>query len=133
MRTASPAGVRPDGSTCELLDASRCPIRCVNATGTHIATPARLPFTAEEVAMINVAIIDDHAIVRSGLKQFLADQVDMRVVAEGSSGRDAVDIVRKGEAQVMLLDVSMPDQNGVDALAAVRARSPELQVLILSG
>lgn len=83
--------------------------------------------------MINVAIIDDHAIVRSGLRQFLSEQVDMRVVAEGCSGRDAVDIVRRGEAQVLLLDVSMPDQNGVDALAAVRARAPELPVLMLSG
>jgi two-component system invasion response regulator UvrY len=55
------------------------------------------------------------------------------VVAEGSSGRDAIDILRQGEVQVMLLDVSMPDQNGVDALAAVRARAPELPVLILSG
>jgi two-component system invasion response regulator UvrY len=83
--------------------------------------------------VINVAIIDDHAIVRSGLRQFLSEQVDMRVVAEGCSGRDAVDIVRKGEAQVLLLDVSMPDQNGVDALAAVRTRAPELPVLMLSG
>lgn len=83
--------------------------------------------------MINVAIIDDHAIVRGGLRQFLSEQVDMRVVAEGSSGRDAVDIVRRGDVQVMLLDVSMPGQNGVDALAAVRARAPELPVLILSG
>jgi two-component system invasion response regulator UvrY len=83
--------------------------------------------------VINVAIIDDHAIVRSGLRQFLSEQVDMRVVAEGCSGRDAVDIVRKGEAQVLLLDVSMPDQNGVDALAAVRTRAPDLPVLMLSG
>lgn len=83
--------------------------------------------------MINVAIIDDHAIVRTGLRQFLSEQVDMRVVAEGTSGRDVVDIVRRGETQVLLLDVSMPDQNGVDALAAVRARAPDLPVLILSG
>jgi DNA-binding NarL/FixJ family response regulator len=83
--------------------------------------------------MINVAIIDDHAIVRSGLRQYLSEQVDLRVVAEGSSGRDAIDILRQGEVQVLLLDVSMPDQNGIDALAAVRARAPELPVLILSG
>lgn len=73
--------------------------------------------------MINVAIIDDHAIVRSGLRQYLSEQVDLRVVAEGSSGRDVIDILRRGEVQVLLLDVSMPDQNGIDALAAVRARS----------
>jgi two-component system, NarL family, invasion response regulator UvrY len=83
--------------------------------------------------MINVAIIDDHAIVRTGLKQFLSEQVDMRVVAEGSDGRAAVDIVRQGLANVLLLDLSMPDQNGVDALAAVRARAPDLPVLVLSG
>jgi two-component system, NarL family, invasion response regulator UvrY len=83
--------------------------------------------------MINVAIIDDHAIVRAGLKQFLSEQVDIRVVAEGSSGRDAVDIVRAGGVSVILLDVSMPDQNGVDALAAIRARDPDIPVLILSG
>jgi len=83
--------------------------------------------------MINVAIIDDHAIVRSGLRQYLSEQVDLRIVAEGSSGRDAIDILRQGEVQVLLLDVSMPDQNGIDALAAVHARAPELPVLILSG
>ena len=83
--------------------------------------------------MINIAIIDDHAIVRSGLRQFLSEQVDLRVVAEGSSGRDAIDILRQGDVHVLLLDVSMPDQNGVDALAAVHARAPELPVLILSG
>ncbi len=83
--------------------------------------------------MINIAIIDDHAIVRTGLKQFLSEQVDMRVVAEGADGRAAVDIVRQGLANVLLLDLSMPDQNGVDALAAVRARAPELPVLVLSG
>jgi two-component system, NarL family, invasion response regulator UvrY len=83
--------------------------------------------------MINIAIIDDHAIVRTGLKQFLSEQVDMRVVAEGADGRAAVDIVRQGLANVLLLDLSMPGQNGVDALAAVRARAPELPVLVLSG
>jgi DNA-binding NarL/FixJ family response regulator len=83
--------------------------------------------------MINVAIIDDHAIVRAGLRQYLSEQVDLRIVAEGGSGRDAVDILREGQVQVLLLDISMPDQSGVDALAAVRARAPDLPVLILSG
>jgi DNA-binding NarL/FixJ family response regulator len=82
--------------------------------------------------MINIAVIDDHAIVRAGLRQFLSDYVDLRVVAEGASGRDAVDIVRKGGVNVMLLDISMPDQSGVDALQAIKARAPDLPVLILS-
>ena len=83
--------------------------------------------------MIRIAIIDDHAIVRAGLKQFFSEQVDLTVVAEASNGRDAIDIVRKGEVDVILMDLSMPDQSGVDALAAIKARAPDLPVLILSG
>ena len=83
--------------------------------------------------MIRVAIIDDHAIVRTGLRQYFSEQVDLSVVAEASSGRDAVDIVRRGDVDVILMDLSMPDQGGVDALAAVKARAPDLPVLILSG
>ncbi len=83
--------------------------------------------------MIRIAIIDDHAIVRAGLKQFFSEQVDLTVVAEASNGRDAVDIVRKGQVDVILMDLSMPDQSGVDALAAIKARAPDLPVLILSG
>jgi len=83
--------------------------------------------------MIRIAIVDDHPMVRAGLRQFFADQVDLSVVAEASSGREALDIVRKGEVDVIVLDISMPGQSGVDALAAIRAREPDLPVLILSG
>ena len=83
--------------------------------------------------MIRIAIVDDHAMIRAGLRQFFADQSDFEVVAEASSGRDAIDIVRKGEVDVILLDISMPDQSGVETLAAIRARAPDLPVLILSG
>jgi DNA-binding NarL/FixJ family response regulator len=83
--------------------------------------------------MIRIAIIDDHAIVRAGLKQFFSEQVDLVVVAEAANGRDAIDIVRKGDVDVILMDLSMPDQSGVDALAAIKARAPDLPVLILSG
>jgi len=83
--------------------------------------------------MIRIAIIDDHAMVRAGLRQFFSDQSDFSVVAEASNGRAALEIVRAGEVDVILLDISMPDQSGVDALAAIRARAPDLPVLILSG
>lgn len=82
--------------------------------------------------MIRIAIIDDHAIVRAGLKQYFSEQVDLQVVSEASNGREAVDIVRKGNVDVLLMDISMPDQSGVDALAAIKARAPDLPVLILS-
>ncbi len=83
--------------------------------------------------MIRIAIVDDHAMVRAGLRQFFADQVDFQVVAEAGTGREAIDIVRKGNVDVIVMDIAMPDQNGVDALAAIKARAPDLPVLILSG
>ncbi len=83
--------------------------------------------------MIRIAIVDDHAMVRAGLRQFFADQSDFDVVAEAANGRDALDIVRKGEVDVIVMDISMPGHSGVDALAAIRARAPDLPVLILSG
>jgi len=83
--------------------------------------------------MIRVIIVDDHAIVRAGLKQFLSEQVDLRVTGEASTGREALDLVRGGEVDVVLMDLNMPDQSGVDALAAIKAREPDLPVLILSG
>jgi DNA-binding NarL/FixJ family response regulator len=83
--------------------------------------------------MIRVVIVDDHAIVRSGLKQYFSEQVDLRVTGEAANGREALDLVRKGEVDVLVMDLSMPDQSGVDALAAIKARAPELPVLILSG
>jgi DNA-binding NarL/FixJ family response regulator len=83
--------------------------------------------------MIRIAIVDDHAMVRAGLRQFFADQVDLSVVAEAATGREALDIVREGEVDVIVLDISMPDQSGVDALAQIKARAPDLPVLILSG
>lgn len=83
--------------------------------------------------MIRIAIVDDHAMVRAGLRQFFADEVDFKVVAEAANGREALDIVRQGEIDVILLDISMPGQSGVEALAGIRARAPDLPVLILSG
>ena len=83
--------------------------------------------------MIRIAIVDDHAMVRAGLRQFFADQADFSVVAEAANGHEAMKIVRQGEVDVLVMDISMPGQGGVDALAAIKARAPDLPVLILSG
>lgn len=83
--------------------------------------------------MIRVGIVDDHGIVRSGLRQFLSEEVDLRITGEARNGREALELARGGEVDVLLLDISMPDQGGVDALAAIKARFPQLPVLILSG
>lgn len=83
--------------------------------------------------MIRIGIVDDHAIVRAGLRQFLAEQVDFRVTAEAVNGKEALEIARGDLVDVLLMDISMPDQSGVDALVSIKARRPELPVLILSG
>jgi two-component system, NarL family, invasion response regulator UvrY len=83
--------------------------------------------------MIRIAIVDDHALIRAGLREFLADQADFTVVAEAANGREALDVVRKAEVDVIVLDIAMPGQSGIDALVAIRARAPDLPVLILSG
>jgi DNA-binding NarL/FixJ family response regulator len=103
-----------------------------------IRAPAHVPLTAQRLPkqgafMIRVGIVDDHAIVRSGLRQYLADHVDIRVTGEAANGTEALELARQGEVDVLLLDLSMPDQSGVDALAAIKARFPDLAVLILSG
>jgi two-component system invasion response regulator UvrY len=84
--------------------------------------------------MINIGIVDDHAIVRTGLKQFFSEQVDLRVVGEAASGREAIDLVRTlTELDVLVMDLSMPGQSGIDALPMIRAKAPDVGILILSG
>jgi DNA-binding NarL/FixJ family response regulator len=83
--------------------------------------------------MIRLLIADDHAIVRAGLKQFIADQVDMEVVGEAATGDECISLVRAGEFDVVLLDISMPDKNGIDTLKAIKHAKPDLPVLMLSG
>ncbi len=82
--------------------------------------------------MIRIAIVDDHAIVRTGLRQFLSDIGDFRVTGEASNGREALELARQGDADVMLMDISMPGQSGVDALVDIKARFPALPVLMVS-
>jgi DNA-binding NarL/FixJ family response regulator len=84
-------------------------------------------------SIVKVAIVDDHAIVRAGLKQFLSEMVDLRVVGEAASGREAIDLVRVTEIDVLIMDLSMPGQSGIDALAMIRAKAPDVGILILSG
>jgi len=83
-------------------------------------------------ATIRVFIADDHAIVREGLKQILAEQGDIIVAGEAENGLDAVKLFRKSRCHVMLLDISMPDRNGIEVLKQVRKENPELAVLMLS-
>ncbi|WP_373988488.1 response regulator [Duganella sp. BuS-21] len=85
-----------------------------------------------EKAIIKVFIADDHAIVREGLKQILAETRDIVVAGEAENGLDAVKLFRKSGCQVMLLDITLPDRNGIEVLKQVKKEKPELAVLMLS-
>lgn len=74
--------------------------------------------------MIRIAIVDDHAIVRAGLRQFLSEQVDLRVTGEASSGREALDLARAGEVDVMLMDLSLPTRAASRPWPPSRPASP---------
>lgn len=83
--------------------------------------------------MIRILIADDHEIVRAGLRQFIAIEEDMEVSGEAESGTQAIDMARARDFDVVLLDISMPDKNGVDTLKSLKHLRPNLPVLMLSG
>ena len=81
---------------------------------------------------IRILIADDHAIVREGLKQILADTKDMVVAGDAENGNDAIKLARRGDSDVLLLDISMPDKSGIEVLKQVKKESPKIAVLMLS-
>ncbi len=82
--------------------------------------------------MIRVLIADDHAIVRQGLKLILSETSDMVVAGEADSGLHALKLAREGKWDVALLDISMPDKNGIDVLKLIKSEFPKQPVLMLS-
>ena len=82
--------------------------------------------------MIKVLFVEDHAIVREGLKQILADTDDIIVADEAADGEEALEKVPKGDFDVIVLDISMPKRSGLDVLLELKSIRPKLPVLILS-
>ena len=106
----------------------------VNKTELNLLSSSEPARNGEHnIPMIRVGIVDDHSIVRSGLKQFFSEQVDLRVAGEAANGREAIDLVQTTELDVLVLDLSMPGQSGFDTLAMLRAKAPDVGILILSG
>ncbi len=81
---------------------------------------------------IRVLIADDHSIVRQGLRQILSETEDLAVSGEAGNGVEALQQLRQASYDVVLMDVSMPDRNGIDALKMIRKEFPRLPVLMLS-
>ena len=82
--------------------------------------------------MIRVLIADDHAIVRAGLKQIVADTDDIVVAGEAANGHEVLDFTRRDTCDVVLLDIAMPGKDGLNTLKELRLEKPQLPVLILS-
>ena len=82
--------------------------------------------------MLKILIADDHSIVRQGLRQIVTETQDMIVAGEASDGQELLNIMSKGDYDVVVLDITMPYINGMDALKELRTKWPKLPVLMLS-
>src|SRR5262249_1229483 len=81
---------------------------------------------------ITILIVDDHDLVRQGIRAFLEAQPDLRIVGEAASGEAAIRLVQEYIPDVVLMDLAMPDMNGVEATREVKRISPRTQVVVLT-
>ena len=82
--------------------------------------------------MIRVFIVDDHEIIRQGLKMILKEAADLGVVGEAQDGIEALRKIKNTDCDVMLLDMNMPGRSGIDLLADIKALKPKMHILVLS-
>lgn len=82
--------------------------------------------------LIRVLVVDDHAVVRDGLEQLVRATTDLEFVGSAANGREAVELALQRKPDVVLMDLAMPDSDGIDATARLRARIPTAQVVALT-
>src|SRR5580700_8152816 len=81
---------------------------------------------------IRILTVDDHALVRKGIAAILASQPDMSLVAEASNGSEAVELFRSHRPDITLMDLQMPEMNGLDATVTIRAEFPDARIIMLT-
>jgi DNA-binding NarL/FixJ family response regulator len=81
---------------------------------------------------IRILAVDDHQLIRQGIVGLIADQPGMTLVAEASNGREAIDQFRRHRPDVTLMDLQMPEMNGLEAMTAIRAEFPEARIIVLT-
>lgn len=82
--------------------------------------------------MINVFIVDDHEIIREGLKKILREEPDLNVVGEAQSGDEVLETIQSIDCDIMLLDMNMPGKSGLELLSDIKLLKPSLHILVLS-
>ena len=85
-----------------------------------------------EASPIRILIVDDHPVVRQGVAGLVGGDPNMRVVGEASNGREAIQQFREHHPDVVLMDLQMPEMNGLDALMAIRDEAPEARIIVLT-
>ena len=85
-----------------------------------------------EPGQIRILAVDDHALLREGIAGLVAGQSDMSLVAQASNGREAIHQFRTHRPDITLMDLQMPELNGVDAMIAIRGEFPEARVIVLT-
>ena len=81
---------------------------------------------------IRVLIVDDHALMREGIAGLIGVQTDVTLAAEAANGREAIQQFRAHRPDVTLMDLQMPEMNGLDALIAIRTEFPEARIIVLT-
>lgn len=84
------------------------------------------------MARVRLLVADDHAVVRKGIRQILADAPEMEVVAEASNGLETLELMRSTEVDVVILDLSMPGLSGLETVKKIRQDCPRVPILVLS-
>ena len=86
----------------------------------------------DEIKQIRVLAVDDHPLLRQGIAALIADEHDMILVAEAANGREAIQQFRTHRPDVTLMDLQMPELNGIDAMLAIRGEFPDARVIVLT-
>ena len=82
--------------------------------------------------MIRVLAVDDHPLLREGIAALIEGEDDMELIGEASNGREALDLFRKFHPDVTLMDLQMPEMNGIDAIGAIRGEFPDARIIVLT-